>query len=146
MQVNPIRTLSEARNLTLRDGAYLAVAVKELLFARLRHARQPAGLIVQTLRLRSQNGESFVTLSLRPDLERMAWAIAAAAVRVPWRSDCLVRVMAADRWLRRRGLTGNFHLGVRLIENEPFAAHAWLTCGDINIAGGSGVEFTELVP
>ena len=75
----------------------------------------------------------------------MAWAIAAVARRVPWRSDCLVQVMAGDAWLRRCGLTGDFHLGVAKDPGGAFKAHAWLTYRGIVVAGGSGEGFENLI-
>jgi hypothetical protein len=75
----------------------------------------------------------------------LSWAIGAAAARVPWRSDCLLRVMAADRWLRRYGHEPEFFLGAAKVETGQLGAHAWLRCGDVTVTGGSGKEFTELM-
>jgi hypothetical protein len=79
------------------------------------------------------------------DVTRVSWAIAAASARVPWRADCLLKVMAADRWLRRHGMQGEFFLGAGKNEADEFGAHAWLRYGDINVTGGDGAQFTPLM-
>ena len=72
-------------------------------------------------------------------LDRVAWAVPAAASRVPWRSDCLVQALAAQNWLHAEGLQTQMHVGVA--RDEPFTAHAWLTCGNRVITGGEVARF-----
>jgi hypothetical protein len=69
---------------------------------------------------------------------RISWVISAAASRLPWRSDCLLRAIAAVRWLRRLKLRPDFYLGATKDANGVFKAHAWLYCGDVIVTGGSG--------
>ena len=45
------------------------------------------------------------------DMRRLSWAIGVASRVVPWRSDCLIQSMAADRWLRSCGVIPKFKLG-----------------------------------
>lgn len=68
-------------------------------------------------------------------LERISWAIAAAANRVPWRADCLVQAMAAARWLRRHDCGWRLLIGVRRSTSGGLEAHAWLSSADTVITG-----------
>jgi hypothetical protein len=88
---------------------------------------------------------------LRPDLDEersglgaadrfwlldAAWAIQGLSTRVPWRSDCLVRVLAAQDMLRRKGLRGTIHFQAGTNPAGVFEGHTWLTCGEIEVSGG----------
>jgi hypothetical protein len=70
------------------------------------------------------------------ELARISWAIAAAAHRVPWRADCLIRAMAAARWLRRHGSGWHLSIGVRRSAGGQLEAHAWLGSGNTVLTGG----------
>ncbi|MBL8564829.1 MAG: lasso peptide biosynthesis B2 protein [Hyphomicrobiaceae bacterium] len=78
------------------------------------------------------------------DPRRAAWAIDVAARHLPWRSDCLVKTLAAFRWLRRHGFAPRLHLGVRKSERQPtvLEAHAWLTLGE-SVFMESDVNFID---
>src|SRR5690348_10053639 len=114
---------AKARGLSREDLRLMAVAVTELAIARLRHATTPAATIIAELRIppppRRRRREA-------PDLTRIAWAIAAAARRAPWRADCLLQAMAARRWLDRYGLPSEFFVGVAKDANACLISHAWL--------------------
>ena len=81
---------------------------------------------------------------------RIGWAVRAAAVYTPWRSSCLVQVLAAQRMLQQRLLPGAIYIGASLEQgpgedaspetNYGLDAHAWLKCGDAFITGESGHE------
>jgi hypothetical protein len=78
------------------------------------------------------------------ELENMRWALAAVAARVPWRADCLVQVLAADRWLSAFDISTQAHLGVR-DHNGQLSAHSWLTAEGIVVTGPCDVgDFHEL--
>ncbi len=132
--------------LSAADWRYLTIAVYELALARVRHACEPAQAIVTRLNEASQDsGPVSPSSAASADIARMAWAIAAAASRVPWRSDCLLQVMAAARWLRRHDIPSTFRLGVAKDPDGTFRAHAWLTCAGQPVAGGDGAEFVPLI-
>jgi hypothetical protein len=59
------------------------------------------------------------------------WAITRVAARFPSSPTCLVQALAADAMLRRRGLTSELRIGVRVRagRDRPFEAHAWVECG-----------------
>ena len=124
----------------------MAIAAKELLLARVRHATRPTGQIVRELRQRSlQNANNSACTACDIDIQRLSWAISVAAARVPWRSDCLIQAMAAVRWLRRHHLLADFHLGVAKDEQGGLKAHAWLCYGDLTVTGGQYDEFIRLI-
>lgn len=57
---------------------------------------------------------------------RVARSVARACRLVPWDPSCLVRALALERLLRRRGLeAARVRVGVRR-EGGDFAAHAWV--------------------
>lgn len=47
----------------------------------------------------------------------------------PWRSTCMVRVLAAHRMLRKRKIRHAIHFGVKKGLNDKMEAHSWLTVG-----------------
>ncbi len=147
MTLNVSKELRKAAGLSFSDWCYLAVATKELFIARIRHAAQPVGKILCQLQANevSPRYKAGGGAASEVDVERLSWAIAAAATLVPWRSDCLLRVMAADRWLRRYGLRPDFFLGVAKDTRDIFQAHAWLRYGEFTVAGGTKKEFITLV-
>lgn len=137
------RGFARARALTVYDWRLLAIAVKELAFARFRHAVMPAPNIIAEL----QNSPA-LTLnpqSRPPDLARLSWAVAAAAYRVPWRADCLLQAMAANRWLSRHGIKSEFFVGVDKDAKGALRSHAWLMCRDRLITGPGYERFAVMI-
>lgn len=78
-------------------------------------------------------------------VERVAFAVPAVGPRLPWRADCLVQALAAQRWLSRNGIATSLYLGVRKNPPARFEAHAWLMLGDKIITGGEGKMYTTLI-
>lgn len=78
-------------------------------------------------------------------VRRVRHAISLVAPRLPWRADCLIQAMAAQRWLDRNGIPTSLSIGVRKPQPGPFEAHAWLTHGDFIVTGGSASDFTPLL-
>jgi len=137
-----VETVGRIAGLSLLDWRYLAIAVKELLIARVRHATQPTGRILCKLQeVRSPPSDPPASI----EVTRLAWAIGVIAARVPWRSDCLVKVMAADRWLRRGRFCPEFFLGVGKNPTYGIMAHAWLRCNGIVVTGAFSDQYTLLM-
>lgn len=74
---------------------------------------------------------------------RLAWALPAAANRVPWRSDCLVRSMAAVELLRAHGVHPDIHVEAGRRTSGIFGAHVWVSAAGIPV---SGMPSPELAP
>jgi hypothetical protein len=70
--------------------------------------------------------------------DRIAWAITAIAKDWPRSMTCLVRALAAESMLRRRGIASDLRFGVRNEGDgaDPFSAHAWLECDGLAVMGG----------
>lgn len=138
-----MRAIAErAARLSLADWRYLAIAMTELFLARVRHARLPIGGILQELREGPAAPPAACAKDI--DLARLSWALAAAAARAPWRADCLLQAMAADRWLRRHRRRPEFFLGVTA-DRDDFGAHAWLRCDGVVVTGGNCGAFAVLI-
>ena len=105
-----MRTIRRAAHLTVPEWRYLTIASLELFTARIRLFTSPAEKILRELQ--AGNADQQRSTLAKIDVERLSWAISVVAPRVPWLSDCLVKVMAADRWLRRHHLYPDFYLGV----------------------------------
>ncbi len=67
--------------------------------------------------------------------DRVKWAIAVCASRLPWRPLCFPQGLAAQRMLRRRGVPSIFCYGAR-IEEEGMSAHVWVCDAGRVIVGG----------
>ena len=78
-------------------------------------------------------------------LRRISYAVSAAANNVPWRSDCFPQTIAARMMLKRQGYSSTIHIGVERVGEEGLAGHAWLTCGETVVTGGTELDrYTEL--
>lgn len=73
-------------------------------------------------------------------VDRIAFALPRVAARMPWRADCLVQALAAQRWLGAKGITSTIRLGAPRHLGARFEAHAWLTVGDRIVTGGDQVD------
>ncbi len=121
-------------------------AVFELALARIRH---------QTLDSRdlsfadttSDAGAKPAPASRELEFARLlARLIPRVARRMPWRSDCLVQALAAQRWLARKGVPSRLQIGGRKTLEKGFEAHAWLTVGDLVVTGWDIENFAQFAP
>lgn len=125
---------SRLRRLASRDGARAVEAVAYLALARAAVVALPFPVLARRLGVRW--AETPAVASDDPASYRVGWAVAAAARRVPWRSECLEQAVAAKVMLRRRGIDSTLYLGVA---RDPFEAHAWLRVGTLHVTGGQDV-------
>ena len=120
-------------------------AATALLRARLMLASSSPKLVMA--RLQAHNGPPGNEHAAEADrawLRDAAWAIQGMAPRLPWRTDCLVRVLAAERLVRRRGLVPRINFQAGRDAAGRFEAHAWLQCGGIAISGGPAPHLADL--
>jgi len=76
------------------------------------------------------------------DVDRLRWAIHAAARRLPLRTKCIETALALQAMLRRRGVVSVLHYGVRRDDEGKLGAHVWLTIdGEFVIGGECAPEF-----
>ena len=134
--------LARFRELEAADKWLLLRAVGWLAVARLM-------LIVMPFdRLAARLSAKGTASSEKPDpeyLEKISFAVPAAANNVPWRSDCFPQAIAAHKLLKRRGYESTIHLGVEKASPDAIAGHAWLTCGEVVVVGGEDLDrYTEM--
>lgn len=84
-----------------------------------------------------------ISISEPPQMSRALWVgirVRRTADRLPWHSTCLVRAIAGQLLLKRRGIHGGLiRLGVKK-EDGTLAAHAWLIYGPQILLGGDEAE------
>jgi Transglutaminase-like superfamily len=122
-------------SLPAEDRRLLAEAALWLLLSRAAVAVLPFKTLARLM------GRPVASASLEADpatvraARRVAWAIQAAAFRIPIRLNCLPRSLGAKVMLRLRGVPSVLHLGARL-EERGMQAHAWLMAGGMAVTGG----------
>ena len=77
------------------------------------------------------------------DIDRVAWAVAAASRFVPG-TTCLSRALGSQILLAERGVQADLHIGVAR-DQHGFRAHAWVKTGD-RIVGGAPEEIEQFTP
>jgi len=78
-------------------------------------------------------------------LIRTSWALQTSAAILPFRTDCMVRAIAADRLLRQNALQPEFHLQAGKDPKGIFGAHIWVSCRGIAIGSEPDATFTTLL-
>ncbi|MFO7260512.1 MAG: lasso peptide biosynthesis B2 protein [bacterium] len=116
--------LRRLRGLTLREVRLLAEAQVVLLACQYERWRRPVGELLG--RAEPEPERRAPSREDRRIAEAVAWAVTRAARYGVFRPQCLVRSMAIQRMLRRRGITASrINVGVRR-RNGEFEAHAWI--------------------
>lgn len=139
-----LKTLQKLLRLPSEKRRLLPRAVAHLLASRVIHATRHTKAILDDLQHPTEPIGRTAQTALDP--HAAAWAIETAARYVPWRSDCLLQVMAASRWLRRHGCKPQFKLGLARTPAGDLAAHAWLTLDDRVLVGGNAAFVSDFVP
>lgn len=124
------------------DKWLLLRAVGWLAVARIRLAITPFPRLAEVCAASSNPANTEVDPVL---LNRIGFAVRAAANNVPWRSDCFPQTIAARKLLDAYGYASTIHLGVERPKDAMLAGHAWLTCGDTVVTGGETMDrYTEV--
>jgi hypothetical protein len=116
--------------LLLRAAAWLAVA-RIMLIA------------MSFERLSARLSATSHSTEIEPDqdlLQRIGFVVSAAANNVPWRSDCFPQTIAARMLLKGYGHASTIHFGVERTGEDVLNGHAWLTCGETVVTGGSELD------
>ena len=79
-------------------------------------------------------------------VEKVVWAVRAAARRVPFRAMCIEQGLAAQRMMRRSGIDARLHYGARQGASEAdLSAHVWVSVGgEIVLGGEEAAQFAEV--
>lgn len=132
-----MRRLHKLLTLAPADLGFLVTASLLLAQARWKLTRRPIANLINEIRT------PFNTIN-PVDMQRaarIAWALQTAAGVVPWRSDCLIRAIAARDWAEQSGLPYEFHLGVSVGTAGKLEAHAWSQSGSTFLSGDiSGLD------
>lgn len=124
--------------LVLRSLLPLTVAVLQVRF--LPFARLAARLREPLSAASGQSRENEIRTA-----QAVGRAIRRAAERLPFAAVCLPQALAAHALLRRRGIPGTLHLGVRRTEDGTLPAHAWLSCHSTPILGHEEIDTFTLL-
>ena len=112
-------------------------AALSLLAIRLALALLPFRWTLRLLRIKSRESRDPQSSSMVDQAEEVARAIDRAARHLPLRFACLHRSFVGLVMLRRRGIPGTVHLGVRRdTATNSLRAHAWCVSGDVPVVGG----------
>jgi hypothetical protein len=125
---------------------WVARGVWELLRARIALARIGPSDIV---RLNALARDQAVRRRGKPPhpeaTDRVAFIIAVLGRRVPWRSDCLIQAIAAQRWFAALGIPAVIRIGVDRPDGGGFGAHAWLVHEGRVLTGGEIERYSVLI-
>jgi hypothetical protein len=116
-----------------RDLPILAEAAGWLLVAWLALATMPFRRVASMLRPRVRSDRSG---EVEVESARVAWAVHAAAARVPWRAVCFHQGIAAQRMLARRGIAAELHYGIAKGDAGARPAHVWVEAAGTILLGG----------
>lgn len=79
-------------------------------------------------------------------VSQIQFVIPRISARVPWRSDCLARALAAQNWLKSKEIASSVRIGTQRSPDRGFNAHAWSCVRDIAVMRGEFEEFSDLFP
>jgi len=146
-----MRTVSRSRfrriaTLSPRECVELAHAQLELIAAQFRVSTRSIGNLISA---ETSGASSPSTTAIDSRAERLALAVGRAAKYGAFRPRCLVRAIATNRMLERRGIHGSrIRIGVRMRDGQ-FLAHAWVeyaghVIGDNDAHVASFTELTDV--
>lgn len=129
------------------DWVMMLRAAVGLFRARIAYGRTPVHTLIGDLQARGATRPAAATPDDRvaARIERLRWALAALGRRMPFRADCVVQVLAAERIVLGWGLAPQFFLGVERPGDNGFAAHVWLKVGDQVVTGGAVDGYTVMI-
>lgn len=68
-------------------------------------------------------------------VNRIAWAVSAAARRAPWKAVCFQQGLAAQIMLRQSGVDSTLFFGATSNRGRGLEAHVWVRAGGIDVIG-----------
>ena len=133
--------------LRLRDAGWVTRLTAQALVAMIRARLAFERLETAEILTRNAAAASADVADMADELlaDRIGFIIARLSKRLPWRSDCLVQVIAAQEWLARLGMASEIRIGVERPEAGPFGAHAWLVRKERVITGGDVARYSQLL-
>ena len=148
-----LTAIRKLAGLRTEDRNALFVAIWHLFCARAIFAVTPASTLIRWLKQSDRDSWNEATTS-NAETELVAWALSAAARRLPWRTDCLIQAIAAKRWLDRKRIRSTFHIAAQgrqgdgTADHDRLSAHVWLEVDGRPITGGDQspdmISFSEV--
>ena len=129
MAARPNGFLARLARLSLPDAGLLVEAVVEL-------AVSAAAIRLLSFRRVGRLASPPLGRARGANPTRVAWAVGAAARRVPWRAVCFQQGLATQIMLRRRGIDSTLWFGASPKAAAGLAAHVWVTAGGMDVIGG----------
>ena len=128
--------------LSFTEIKMLSEGIAQLFIARIKVSFRTSGKWMPGYTTRS-------TLPLSPEMQKEVMALARIINRLsaytPWKSTCLVKVLAAHHMLLKRGITPTIHIGVNKNLSKGIKAHAWLSVENKVLIGGEELgDFQEI--
>ncbi len=126
---------------------FVARALVELAIGRVIFSRLTTKQIAEKNGLGAHDAHKNVELTAKQSqlVDRISFILPRLASRLPWRADCLVQAIAAQRWLHSVGLDSEIVIGVEKPEDSKFGAHAWLTCAGKIVTGGDVARYEPIL-
>jgi hypothetical protein len=135
-----MRSLRRLLSLPARDLALLAESAALLAVAAAAIRLLPFQRLVRRIEAAPR---SFLAGRSQPD--RIAWAVAAVARRMPFRALCFQQGLAGYWMLRRRGMPAMLHYGLGA-RDAGLAGHVWLSLdGRVLLGGETAPHFQHIV-
>lgn len=132
---------SGLRRLTNFELKLLPEALFHLFFFRIQVSFQPSKQYLP----RNAGQSGFLSEEKKSQSNSVAKIINGLSVRVPWSATCLVKVLAADKMLKKRGIPHTIHFGVKKSPAGEMEAHAWLSVNNRVVIGGENlVDYKEI--
>lgn len=123
----------------VRAGLELAIANRKL------ESRTAKELLLSQRESAQSDASPVLSERQKRLVSRVSFAVSLMGARAPWRSDCLVQALAAERWLRGKNIATQLHIGVRKQMPHEFEAHTWLKVGDEVVTGGDIAGFVPFI-
>lgn len=115
-------------------------AVFELYFARCRVLLTPVSRYSKGWGGLDEKARGTGDISSTPLVNDVSRAVTVMARYLPGKLVCLPQAMAAQRMLRRRGISSTLFLGVRRSDTTSLEAHAWLESSGRQVTGMDGMK------
>jgi hypothetical protein len=123
----------------LLEAAFLLAVI------RLALGRLPFQMLRRLVVRLPRNGRELASTE-RTLADQVVWAVTAASQRAPGWMTCLVRGLAVQAMLARRGYATRLHVGVGRGSQGELEAHAWVIGAGRILIGGTAAEVARFSP
>jgi len=130
------------RKITTNELALIPEVLLNLLMARLKVSFLPSK---KYLPFNRKNSPVFYLPKKFEAAEIIAGVVSGLSQRLPWKSTCLVKVLALHKMLSKRKISHTLHFGIEKNTSSGLSAHAWLSVAKKVIVGDEDLQnFKEI--